>query len=56
MYGARGTWARTGALILFLVSAILLLTSLNANRSQASADAMLEVGTGIGMLHYTKTI
>ncbi|HET6321174.1 MAG TPA: hypothetical protein VFF87_03880 [Hyphomicrobium sp.] len=55
-YGAKGTWARTGALILFLVSAILLLTSLNENRRHASADAMLKVGTGIGMIHhYTKT-
>jgi len=55
-YGAKGTWARTGALILFVVSAILLLTSLNENRKQASADAMLKVGTGVSLLqHYTKT-
>ncbi len=55
-YGAKGTWARTGALILFLVSAILLLTSLNENRKQASADHMLKAGTGISVLqHYAKT-
>lgn len=32
--GSRWAWARTGALILFLVTGILLLASLNAARSQ----------------------
>jgi hypothetical protein len=32
--GPRWAWARTGALVLFLVTAILLLTALNTARSQ----------------------
>jgi hypothetical protein len=34
--GPWWAWARTGALILFLVTGILLLTSLNAARSEQS--------------------
>ena len=51
-YEAKWMWARTGALILFLVTAILLIASLTANRSQASSDAMLKVGTGMSVLHH----
>ena len=35
--GPRWAWARTGALILFLVTAILLLAALNTARSQLYA-------------------
>jgi hypothetical protein len=35
--GPRWAWARTGALILFLVTGILLLASLNAAKSQQSS-------------------
>ncbi len=35
--GPNKAWARTGALILFLVTGILLLASLNAAKSQQSA-------------------
>jgi len=37
--GPKRAWARTGALILFLVTGILLVASLNSARSQASHPA-----------------
>jgi hypothetical protein len=37
--GPKRAWARTGALILFLVTGILLVASLNSVRSQASHPA-----------------
>jgi hypothetical protein len=37
--GPRWAWARTGALILFLVTGILLVASLNTARSQLYAPA-----------------
>ena len=41
-YGAK--WARTGALILFVVTGILLVSSLTTARSQGT---LLKAGTGI---------
>jgi hypothetical protein len=40
-HGSRWAWARTGALILFLVTGVLLLASLHSARSQ---DAPANVG------------
>jgi hypothetical protein len=48
-YGSKGAWARTGALILFLVTGILLVASLTTSRSHA-AEALLQAGSGIGSL------
>jgi hypothetical protein len=38
-YGAGWAWARTGALIFFLVTGILLVASLTAARSSEAGDA-----------------
>jgi hypothetical protein len=38
-YGAKWAWARTGALILFLVTGILLVASLTTARSQQASRA-----------------
>ena len=38
-YGAKWAWARTGALILFLVTGILLVASLSTARSQQTSRA-----------------
>ena len=38
-YGAKWAWARTGALILFLVTGILLVASLATARSQHAGHA-----------------
>jgi hypothetical protein len=38
-YGAKWAWARTGALILFLVTGILLIASLATARSQHASHA-----------------
>jgi hypothetical protein len=47
-YATKGAWARTGALILFLVTGILLVASLTASRSSA-AEALLQAGSGIAV-------
>jgi hypothetical protein len=39
-YGAKWAWARTGALILFLVTGILLVASLSTARSQQTSRAL----------------
>jgi uncharacterized integral membrane protein len=39
-YGAKWAWARTGALILFLVTGILLVASLTTARSQQTSRAL----------------
>ena len=44
-YGAKWAWARTGALILFLVTGILLVASLTTARSQPG-HASLIAGSG----------
>ncbi|KAB2940825.1 MAG: hypothetical protein K8F92_09270 [Hyphomicrobium sp.] len=49
-YGAKWAWARTGALILFLVTGILLVASLTTTRGHASG-ALLQAGTGITVFH-----
>jgi hypothetical protein len=49
-YGAKWAWARTGALLLFLVTGILLVASLTTTRSHA-ADTLLQAGVGISVLH-----
>ena len=49
-YGAK--WARTGALILFVVTGILLVASLTSARSQG---ALLQAGTGITALYTSAT-
>lgn len=41
---AHWAWARTGALVLFLVTAVLLITSLNSAWSTQSARAQPENG------------
>lgn len=52
--GEKRNWARTGALILFLVTGILLVASLTSTRSTASAA--LQTGTGLVFLKtFTKT-
>jgi hypothetical protein len=53
-FGTKGAWARTGALILFLVTGILLIASLTTTRSHASG-ALLQAGTGIIVLHPSVT-
>ncbi len=45
-YGAKWAWARTGALLFFLVTGILLLASLTTTRSHASGT-LLQAGVGI---------
>lgn len=49
-YGAHWAWARTAALILFLVTAMLLAASLTTSRSTDSADAVLKPGADISAL------
>jgi len=49
-YGVHWAWARTGALILFLVTGMLLAASLTVFRSTASADGSFETGTSVSML------
>jgi hypothetical protein len=49
-YGAK--WARTGALILFVVTGILLLASLTTARSQGT---ILQAGTGLTALYTSAT-
>ena len=44
-FGAKWAWARTGALILFLVTGILLVASLTTARSQQTSRAF--AGSGI---------
>ncbi len=46
-YGSHWAWARTGALILFLVTALLLAVSLTGLRDQTTANAPLQAGTSI---------
>ncbi|KWT66889.1 hypothetical protein APY04_2296 [Hyphomicrobium sulfonivorans] len=43
-YGTKWVWARTGALILFLVTAVLLIASLSNSRSYASDGVLLKAG------------
>ncbi len=45
----KAQWARTGALLLYVVTGILLVASLTASRSTA-ADASLQAGTGFVLL------
>jgi hypothetical protein len=49
-HGAK--WARTGALILFVVTGVLLVASLSTARSQG---ALLQAGTGITALYTSAT-
>ena len=49
-YGAKWAWARTGALILFLLTGILLVASLTLSRSSTTGTASLEAGAGIFLL------
>jgi len=44
-YGPKWAWARTGALILFLVTGILLVASLTTARSQQAGHASLLAGS-----------
>jgi len=39
--GAHWAWARTGALVLFLLTAILLISALNSAQSSSNARAQL---------------
>jgi hypothetical protein len=56
-YGAHWAWARTGALILFLVSALLLAMSLNAARSEPTKTASPTAGTRLSsLLFHSPTI
>ena len=48
-YAAK--WARTGALILFIVTGVLLVASLTASRSHAN----LQAGTGLPFLYTSAT-
>jgi hypothetical protein len=49
-YAAK--WARTGALILFIVTGVLLVASLTASRSHAN---LLQAGTGLPFLYTSAT-
>lgn len=49
-YGTHWAWARTGALILFLVTAFLLAVSLTASRNADTAKTNLKTGTAISAL------
>jgi hypothetical protein len=52
-YGVHWAWARTGALILFLLAGMLLAVSLSAARKTASADNPFPAGTDISaLLHF----
>ena len=56
-YGAHWAWARTGALILFLVSALLLAMSLNAARGESTTTATPTAGTSLSsLLFHSPTI
>lgn len=46
-------WARTGAIILFLVAAMLLAASLTTTRNAQSADAALKPGPHVSNLTLT---
>lgn len=49
-YGTtKWAWARTGALILFLVTAILLIASLSNSKSYASDGVLLKAGNGFSV-------
>lgn len=48
-YGTKWVWARTGALILFLITAILLIASLSNNRSYAADDMLLKAGNSFSV-------
>lgn len=49
-YGAHWAWARTGALILFLVTAFLLALSLTADRNSDTAKTNHQTGISISAL------
>lgn len=49
-YGTHWAWARTGALILFLVTAFLLAVSLTGARNADTARTNLKPGTSISAL------
>ena len=51
--GAHWAWARTGALILFLVTALLLAVSLTGVGGSADAHAPLKTGTSISALIFS---
>jgi len=46
-YGAKWAWARTGALIFFLVTGILFLASLTMARSHRPGHASLTAGASL---------
>ena len=48
-YGAKWAWARTGALILFLVTGILLVASLTTARSQQARAGHLPAPASIDL-------
>lgn len=49
-YGAHWAWARTGALILFLVTGMLLALALTASHSSVSQDARHPASMSISQL------
>jgi len=49
-YGAHWAWARTGALILFLVTALLLAVSLTSAKNTDTTQASLKTSTTISSL------
>ncbi len=49
-YGTHWAWARTGALILFLVTALLLAVSLTAAHDSDTAKASTTAGTSVSAL------
>jgi hypothetical protein len=52
-HGSHWAWARTGAVILFLVTALLLAASLTRSRNPQSADAAFVPGSHISsLLHF----
>ncbi len=50
-YGAKWAWARTGALILFLVTGILLLASLSTARSEHAGNAF--AGSTVNLIPFS---